>query len=468
MSMRRRPKEKQPDLWIATQDLARTPGHVFYDRLNKVLAEAKFDEFVEQLCRPLYAASMGRPSIPPGVYMRMLLVGFFEGLDSERGIAWRCADSLSLRQFLGFDLSQQTPEHSSLSRIRQRLSVEIHQEVFTLVLKVLAEKGLLRGRTIGVDATTLEANAALRSIVRRDDGTNYQDFLVSLAKKSGIKTPTREDLAKLDKDRPKKGSNDDWKHPHDPDAKITKMKDGRTHLAHKAEHAVDMESGAVLGVTVLDATLGDSATLKRTIETTVKNVLAVHRDPRVGHKLSERGLTEWVADKGYHSNETMEMVAKCGMRSYVSEPRRGQRQWHGRELAKQGTYSNRRRLTTKRGRRLMRRRGELNERSFAHCLETGGMRRVHLRGHANILKRYLIHVAGFNLGLAMRQLLGVGTPRGLSGRFAALLASLLGLFIAVGRALDLRARFDRAFSILTPGHALIASAHLGTTFSTGC
>jgi len=468
MSMRRRPREKQPDLWIATSDLARTPGHVFYDRLNAVLAEAKFDELVEKRCRPLYADGVGRPSIPPGVYMRMLLVGFFEGLDSERGIAWRCADSLSLRQFLGFSLSEQTPEHSSLSRIRQRLSVEIHQEVFTLVLKVLAEKGLLRGRTIGIDATTLEANAALRSIVRRDDGTNYQDFLTSLAKESGIKTPTREDLAKLDKNRPKKGSNDDWTNPHDPDAKITKMKDGRTHLAHKAEHAVDMESGAVLAVTVQDATLGDTATMKGTIEATVNNVLDVHRDPRVGHKLSERGLTEWVADKGYHSNETMELVAGCGMRSYVSEPRRPRRHWSGKELAKKGTYANRRRLVTKRGRMLMRRRGELNERSFAHCLETGGMRRVHLRGHPNILKRYLIHVAGFNLSLAMRQLLGVGTPRGLSGRFAALLASLFGLVIALGRELDLRARFERALHILTPGHTLTSSAAPRTTFSTGC
>ena len=256
MSMRRRPKEKQPDLWIATSELARTPGHPFYERLNAVLAEAQFDDFVEERCAGFYA-DKGRPSIPPGTYMRMLLVGFFEGLDSERGISWRCADSLSLRSFLGFDMSEATPDHSSLSRIRTRLDVEVHQDVFTFVLKVLAEKGLLRGRTIGVDATTLEANAALRSIVRRDDGTSYRDYLEALAKASGIKTPTRADLAKLDKKRPKKGSNDDWKHPHDPDARITKLKDGRTHLAHKAEHAVDMDSGAVLAVTVQDATLGE-------------------------------------------------------------------------------------------------------------------------------------------------------------------------------------------------------------------
>ncbi len=431
MSMRRRPKDKQGDLWIATADLARPPGHAFYDRLNTVLAEAKFDATVEKLCRPFYVEGKGRPSIPPSVYMRMLLVGFFEGLDSERGIAWRCADSLSLRQFLGFGLSEQTPDHSSLSRIRQRLSVEVHQEVFTLVLKVLAEKGLLRGRTIGIDATTLEANAALRSIVRGDDGTSYPDFLTSLAKESGIETPTRADLAKLDRERKKKGSNDDWTNPNDSDAKITKMKDGRTHLAHKAEHAVDMESGAVLAVTVQDATHGDPTTMKQTIVATVENVIAVAKDKRCQDKISPKALSEWVADKGYHSNATMEMVAACSLSSYVSEPERGRRRWIGREQARDGTYLNRRRLRTKRGRHLMRKRGELLERCFAHGLETGGMRRVHLRGRENILKRYLVHVAAFNVSFVMRTLLGVGAPRGLSGRFAALLDACCELVVTI-------------------------------------
>jgi transposase len=443
MSMRRRPKEKQPELWIATNSIARTPGHPFYERLNALLGEAKFDEFVEERCRHFYAEGKGRPSIAPGVYMRMLLVGFFEGLDSERDIAWRCADSLSLRSFLGYGMSEATPDHSSLCRIRQRLDVEVHQEVFALVLKLLAEKGLLRGRTIGIDATTLEANAALRSIVRRDDGTSYQGYLEELAKASGIATPTRADLAKLDKKRPKKGSNDDWTHPHDPDAKIVKLKDGRTHLAHKAEHSVDMESGAVLAVTGQDATLGDPTTMQRTIEATVENVLAVHHDPECTENLSEKALTEWVADKGYHSNATMEMVAKTGMRSYVSEPRRGRRRWAEQEPAREGTYANRRRMATQRGKALMRRRGELLERAFAHCLETGGMRRVYLRGQANIIKRYLVHVAGFNLSLVMRKLIGVGTPRGLRGRLEALRIALQSLVqhvcSALGAACDCRA-----------------------------
>ena len=452
MSMRSRPKASQADLWIATTDLARTPGHPFYERLNGLLSEAKFDSFVEALCRPFYAEGKGRPSIPPGVYMRMLLVGFFEGLDSERGIAWRCADSLSLRQFLGFQLCQETPDHSSLSRIRQRLDLEVHQEVFSFVLKMLAQQGLLRGKTIGIDASTLEANAALRSIVRREDGTSYRDYLESLAKASGIKTPTRADLAKLDKKRPKKGSNDDWKHPHDPDAKIVKLKDGRTHLAHKAEHAVDMQTGAVLAVTVQDATLGDPATMKQTMVATVSNVREVHRDRRCKDRLSERALTEWVADKGYHSNATMEMAEACGLRTYVSEPRRGRRQWLGRNAAQRGTYANRRRISGQRGRALMRRRGELLERSFAHTLETGGMRRVHLRGRANILKRYLVHVAGFNLSLVMRRIFGVGTPRGLQGCLEALLRALCGLLICIRPLLGL----DRTQS-LGRVHAQVAA-----------
>ena len=443
MSMRPRAKERQPDLWIATSELARTPGHPFYDSLNAMLSESKFDEFVEKRCRSFYAEGKGRPSIPPGVYMRMLLVGFFEGLDSERGIAWRCADSLSLRQFLGFQMSEETPDHSSLCRIRQRLDVDAHHDVFTFVLKILAQKGLLRGKTIGIDATTLEANAALRSIVRRDDGTSYREYLEVLAKASGIKTPTREDLARIDKKRPKKGSNDDWKHPHDPDAKITKMKDGRTHLAHKAEHAVDMQSGAVVAVTIQDATAGDPTTMKRTMEETVENVRAVNRDRKCKEKLSERALTEWVADKGYHANSTMEVMEKAEIRSYVSEPRRGRRQWQGREAARRGTYANRRRISGERGKALLRRRGELLERTFAHCLETGAMRRVHLRGRTNILKRYLVHVAAFNLSLVMRTILGVGTPRGLQGRLGALLDAFDRWLALVGRIL----RVDRVRTI---------------------
>lgn len=425
MSMQIRAGERQAEMWIATSDLSRSPGHPFYERLNAILAEVGFDRHVESLCEKFYSDCTGRPSIPPGTYMRMLLVGFFEGLDSERGIAWRCFDSLALRSFLGFDLSQATPDHSSLSRIRQRLDVETHQSVFTFVLKVLAEKGLLRGKTLGIDSTTLEANAALKSIVRRDDGTGYHDYLVSLAKSSGIETPTREDLARLDRKREKKGSNDDWTNPHDPQAKIVKMKDGSTHLAHKAEHAIDMESGAVIAVTIQDAVAGDPTSMLETMKTSLENVRSVVQMSEGAASIETP--SEWVGDKGYHSNDTMEAIVELGDRSYVSEPKRGQRCWEGRTEARDATYANRRRVRSERGKALMRKRGELIERSFAHCLETGAMRRTHLRGQDNILKRYLVHVAGFNLSLVMRTIFGVGKPKGLQGRAAELCGSLCDL-----------------------------------------
>jgi transposase len=407
MALGKRKSERQEPLWVARGDIVPGPGSPFYARLNRILAEAGFDGWVEQRCAAFYAEDVGRPGIAPGVYFRMLMIGYLEGIDSERGIAWRCADSLSLREFLGYDLTRSTPDHSSLSVIRGRLDVETHQEVFTWILQRLGERGLLRGKTIGIDATMLEANAALRSIVRRDTGEGYNEFLEKLAQDSGIQTPTREDLAKLDRTRKNKASNEDWKHPHDPDAKITKMKDGRTHLAHKAEHAVDLETGAIVAVTVQPADRGDTTSIGETLCEAMENLDEASVDGR------EHQMEEAVTDKGFHSNGVMLDLATMGLRSYVSEPDRGRRNWKGQEAERQAVYANRRRIKGERGRRLLRKRGELLERPFAHCYETGAMRRTHLRGHDNILKRLLIHVGASNLGLLMRQLIGVGTPRGL-------------------------------------------------------
>jgi transposase len=361
----------------------------------------------------------------------MLLVGYFEGIDSERGIAWRVADSLSLRTFVGAALDESTPEHSTLSRIRQRLDADVYERVFQFVLAALGQAGLIKGKTIGIDATTLEANAALRSIVRRDSGQGYQDYLRQLAQAAGIENPTREDLAKLDKKRKNKGNNDDWLNPHDPDAKITKMKDGRTHLAHKAEHAVDMQTGAVVGVTVQPANEGDTATWLETVETACENLHAAREDAKAAKNIHATVVDEVVADKGYHSNQVMMDLKEMGIRSYTAEPDRGRRHWEDKRDARDAVYANRRRIKGERGKRLLRQRGERVERSFAHTYETGNMRRTHLRGHANILKRLLIHVAGFNLALLMRRLFGVGTPRSLQGGGAALARVLLGLWRAM-------------------------------------
>ncbi len=410
MAIGKRETGRQEELWVPFSEVAKSPGHPFYEHVNKLLAEADFDEFVEGLCAKFYAGTVGRPGLAPGVYVRLLLVGYFEGISSERGIAWRCADSLGLRSFLGLTLSQTPPEHSTVSRTRRLIDLETHVEIFSFVLKLLAERGLANGKTIGVDATTLEANAAMKSLVRRDSGESYDDFLTELAKASGIDTPTRADLARIDRKRAKKGSNDDWHNPNDPDAQITKMKDGRTHLAHKAEHAVDMDSGAIMAATIQPGAAGDTTTVHETMMATAQAVATLRRDPDLQ---MEGALAEWVMDKGYHSNAVVVAIESVGMRSYISEPKRGRRKWRGDDDAKHAVYGNRRRVKGVRGRRLMRRRGELLERPFAHCLETGGMRRVYLRGRENIEKRMQLHVAGFNLGLLMRTLFGKGTPRGL-------------------------------------------------------
>ncbi len=377
---------------------------------------------------------MGRPSLAPGGYFRLLLIGYFEGLDSERGIAWRAADSLALRSFLGVGLKEMPPDHSTISRTRRLIAVETHQAVFRWVLELLAEKDLLQGKTIGIDATTLEANAALRSIVRRDTGEGYQEFLVGLAQESGIATPTREQLAKLDRKRAGKGSNEDWVNPHDPEARITKMKDGRTHLAHKAEHAVDLETGAVVAVTVAAGDAGDTATIWETLPQAgehIAEVACTTNNEEVGERVHPEGPLEAVGDKGYHSNDTLQTLREAEVRTYISEPDRGRRCWQDKPEAQQAVYGNRRRIRGEHGKELLRRRGELLERSFAHAYETGGLRRVHLRGRDNILKRVLIHVGGFNLSLVMRQWLGKGTPRGLQGLSADALLALLRFWIAV-------------------------------------
>ena len=449
MAMGKRQRQRQESLFIASNTLVQSSGHPFYQKLNQVLRAEGFDDFAEEVCQPYYAPHMGRKSIPPGVYFRLLLIGYFEGLESERGIDWRVSDSLSLRRFLGYELDEQTPDHSSLSRIRHRLPMEVHTEVFNWILRVLCKAGLVNGKTLGVDATTLEANAAMRSIVRRDTGEGYQAFLENLAKASGIDTPTREDLAKIDKKRPKKGSNKDWEHPHDPDARIAKMKDGRTHLAHKVEHAVDLDTNAIVAVTLPAADEGDTESLSWTLLQAELNLEQIAKDKEVGKHLHGQPMREVVADKGYHSNDVLIDLEQGGIRSYISEPDRGRRKWNGRKDAQAAVYANRRRIKGERGKALRRSRAERVERSMAHSYETGGMRRLHLRDRGNILKRLLIHIGAYNLGLVMRKMLGVGTPR-----------ALQGLALALRRLLrDLQSRFA-AFGVLLHALPPLPARHL--------
>jgi len=423
MAMGKRARDRQPLMWVATTDLPTAASHPFYARLNRLFAEQGFDDFAEEACQAFYADTMGRPGLPPGIYFRLLMVGYFEGLESERGIAWRAADSLTLRDFLGLGLDEAPPDHSTISRTRRLIDLETHQAIFTWVLERLATVGLVKGKTIGIDATTLEANAALRSIVRRDTGETYQEFLTKLAEASGIKTPTRAALARLDRKRKKKGSNREWKNPHDPDAKITKMKDGRTHFAHKAEHAVDLDTGAVVAVTVQGANRGDTTTIDQTLGEAVDRLTAVKDATKAPIAIAD----EIIADKGYHSRGKVLELKEAGFRTYISEPDRPPQGWIDQHAERDAVYANRRRIQGDRGKRLLRKRGELLERPNAHLYETGGMRRTYLRGHDNILKRLLVHGSAGNLGLWMRTTFGVGTPRGLQDRVAALIALWLTL-----------------------------------------
>jgi transposase len=466
MAMGKR-KQRQEAMWVAASDLPMSPGHPFYQRLNALLESSGFDAFVERACRKFYAGAIGRPSLPPGRYFRALLLGYFEGLDSERGIAWRVADSLAVRNFLGLALNEAGPDHSTISRNRRLIDLETHRAVFTWVQERLAVEGLLKGKTVAIDATTLEANAAMRSIVRRDTGETYQEFLTGLAKASGIKTPTRAALARLDRRRKNKTSNADWTSPADPDARVAKMKDGRTHLAHKAEHAVDVETGAIVAVTIQGADEGDTTTMATTLTEAVTQIDTLMVSTAAGAHVYEDGLSEVVADKGYHSDKTLLEMEALGLRAYVSEPDRGRRKWKD-DAAQAAVYANRRRVRGARGKRLQRQRGERAERPFAHLCETGGMRRTHLRGRENILKRVLIHSGALNLGLVLRKQLGAGTPRGVQGRIQVVLALLATLWSVILDAFH--SRCDR-FRESTPPHLAVdptADLLVKVPFTTDC
>ncbi|HEY6352689.1 MAG TPA: transposase [Candidatus Angelobacter sp.] len=372
-------------MWIPSSAIVTTPAHAFYERLNGILQRHSFDGKSEQLCRRYYKEPYGRPSLSPGIYFRMLLIGYLEGLDSERGIAWRVADSLSLRKFLGYGLDEETPDHSTLSRTRRLYAVETHRAVFQWVLKILQQEGLIEGKRISIDATTLEANAALKNIVHRETGEKYEEYLKRLAQAAGMEKPTREQLARLDRKRKKKGSNKEWKSRSDGDARITKMKDGRTHLAHQAEHGVDLTTGALLSLTLHPADQGDTTTMWQTLP----------EAQAIARKNKGTGVEEAALDKGYYSGAVLKKLQRRKIRTYIPEPEYKHRHWQGagKKLEQKLVYANRCRTRRAKSKRLQKRRTELTERSFAHLYETGGMRRVHLRGRTNILKRYYCRAA---------------------------------------------------------------------------
>lgn len=431
-------KDEHQETWIASTDLPQAPGHPFYVRLNQLLADAGFDEWIEELCRPYYAEKMGRPSLPPGVYFRMILIGYFEGISSQRGIAWRCSDSRSLAAFLGYGPTQSPPDHSTLSRIHGRLPLDVHEKTMVFVLEIAQREGLLQGKQIAVDSTLLEANAAMKSIALKETGEDYKDYVKRLAEEAGLENPSEAELRRFDKARKdKKVSNDDWESKTDPDARIAKMKDGRTHLAYKVEHAVDLESDLVVAAVVTHGNQGDAETICDSVMTAQNNLENAD---------SETRIQEVVADKGYHKASTLELATSLGLRTYIPEPeRRHPSRWTDKpEEYRRAVYNNRRRIGRAKSKKLQRRRSEVVERTFAHVCETGGARRCWLHGLTNVTKRYLLQVAAHNLAVIMRKLFGFGTPRSLQG-----LCGLLSfLYFAIGVVVGLSELLQRPVSRL--------------------
>jgi transposase len=485
MGMGRRKRERQQDLFVPADKL-QSAGHPFYRKLNRLLAEAGFDAFVEAACKPYYAgdSEAGRRSVPPGVYFRMLFVGYFEGIDSQRGIDWRCADSLALREFLGVPLGEATPDHSTLTVTRQRLPQEVHDSVFEFVLKIAADKKLLDPKTIGVDSTLLEADAAMKSIVRRDTGAGYKEYVKKLASEAGVEIEDDAALRRFDKKRKGKTcSNEDWVSPTDPEAEITQMKDGRTHLAYKAEHAVDLESEFLVAARILPATSGDAETLADTVMTAqchLDRAATLQAEPRSEKQAEAAALAgpiikEVATDSGYHKDSTLELMSALGVRTYIVE-RDQRRAWTGKpEERKRTTLANRRRTARKKGRRLQRRRSEVVERTFAHLCETGRARRSWLCGLEKVQKRYLMHAAARNLSLVMRKLFKMGTPRSLQdagddalARLSALLNALRLLAALQRPEASLRAAKIQRRRRSNPLRRHSPIAHQNIKSSTGC
>jgi len=425
MAIGKRNKPKQKPLWIAASDLAPRSGHPFYTRLNQLLEKDGFDAWLEEECAP-YFAKGGRPSIPPGVYFRMLFVGYLEGFQSERSIAWHCADRMSLKEFLGYQLHEKTPDHSSFTVWRKRLPLDLYRSVFQRILDLVHRHGLVDAYAAGVDSSTIEANASLRRLVRKDSGASCREYVKELMREAGEDPTDSAAVVRFDRKRPNKTlSNRDWQSETDPDARIARMKDGTTHLAYKSEHAVDLKTGAMLGVSIFPADQGDTACITETLETVKDNLEAL------GDESPE--LLCVVTDKGYHQAELIkEINTTQNITTYIPERQSDQRRrWHGDQVACREFHKNRRRARGKEGKRLGRLRSELVERSFALFKRSGNLGRMTVRGIENVTKRYLIHAAAYNLGLIMRALFGNGTPKGLADALSRLILAIMGLLTMI-------------------------------------
>jgi transposase len=397
----------QPELFVPSIRLVQPATTSFYSKLEQTLASFGFSKQVRQLCAAAYSDSgRGRPGVDPAVYFKMLMIGFFENIASERGIAERCNDSISIRFFLGYDLTQTTPDHSTLSVIRDRLGEETYQKVFLLILSALQEHGLLKGQNVGIDASVIEANAALKSLINRDTEEAYWDYVRRLASENGVNPQDSEAVRQFDRKRPKKMSNDDWQNPHDPDAKIGPTKAGAIDMIYKPEHTVDLDTGAILQAEVRLGHEADQKDLAVHVLQAQENINQAQDRP--ADSLTIESAT---ADKGYYAVVEMKQLQQEGIRTVISDPIKNRKLENLSPAEAKAVRQARRSVGSESGQQLLKKRGMHLERSFAHLLDAGGTRRTTLRGLENLNKRFKLAAAIYNLSQLMRALWGVGTPK---------------------------------------------------------
>lgn len=421
-------KAAQAEFWVSTHQLPRSAKATFYAKLDETLESIGFAEKVREICAPAYKqTNVGRPGIDPVVYLKMIMVGFFEDLPSERAIAARCADSIAIRRFLNYELEENTPDHSSLTIIRQRLGLETYQKVFTLCLQALQEHGLLRGKHLGIDSSVMEANASLRALVNRNTAEQYWDYVKRLAAEQGIDPEDAAAVRKFDRQRPGKGSNQDWENPHDPDAKIGPRKHGGTDMIYKPETVVDLDTGAVVQAEVQPGDHTDHQGLATTI-LEAQQAINEARD-EAADTLTVETVT---ADKGYYAVNELQGLQHEQIKTVIADPV-SNRRWDKLEpQQRQAVQAARRSTQSKYGKALLRRRGMHIERSFAHILDCGGMRRATLRGWKNLNKRFKLAAAFYNLSQLMRKLFGFGTPKQLAALARAILSVFSHLLSLIG------------------------------------
>jgi len=397
----------EPELFIPSARLVQPACSSFYVKLEQTLQSFSFAAAVRQLCQACYDNNgRGRPGVDPAVYFKMLMVGFFENIPSERGIAERCQDSISIRAFLGYDLTGNTPDHSTLSVIRSRLGVKVYDQVFVLILRALQAHGLVKGRNVGIDASVIEANASLKGLVNRQTEEAYWEYVRRLAAENGIDPKDADAVRRFDRKRPKKMSNQDWENPNDPDAKIGPTKAGATDMIYKAENTVDLDTGTILNAEVRPGDEPDQKDL-------ASHVLEAQENINEAKDLPAGTLTieSATADKGYHAVEEMGFLQQEGIRTVISDPVINRNMDKLTDEEAKVVRSARRSAKSKSGKELLKSRGMHLERPFAHILDAGGARRTTLRGRDNLNKRFKFSAAIYNLSQLMRKLLGVGTPK---------------------------------------------------------